>query len=58
MRGSARRSARLRYPQFLPDGRHFVYIVRSGRPEESGAYLGSIKPTVVRINWQEALKRK
>ena len=32
----------LRYPQFLPDGRHFVYVARSGRPEESGAYLGSL----------------
>ncbi|HYM26326.1 MAG TPA: protein kinase, partial [Vicinamibacterales bacterium] len=32
----------LRSPQFLPDGRHFVYVARSGRPEESGAYLGSL----------------
>jgi Tol biopolymer transport system component len=32
----------LRYPQFLPDGRHFVYVARSGRPEDSGAYLGSL----------------
>ena len=32
----------LRHPQFLPDGRHFVYVARSGRPEESSAYLGSL----------------
>ncbi|HEX7283703.1 MAG TPA: protein kinase [Vicinamibacterales bacterium] len=32
----------LRYPQFLPDGKHFVYAARSGQPEESGAYLGSL----------------
>lgn len=32
----------LRFPHFLPDGRHFVFVARSGAPEESGAYLGSL----------------
>jgi Tol biopolymer transport system component/DNA-binding winged helix-turn-helix (wHTH) protein len=29
-------------PQFLPDGRHFIYFVRSSRPENTGIYLGSL----------------
>ena len=32
----------LRYPRFLPDGRHFLYVARSGRALKSGAYIGSI----------------
>ena len=32
----------LRFPEFLPDGRHFLYVARSGRPEKSSAYLGSL----------------
>ena len=28
-------------PQFLPDGRHFVYLVRAPRPRK-GIYVGSI----------------
>ena len=30
-----------RYPQFLPDGRHFLYFAL-GKPEVSGAYVGSL----------------
>jgi len=30
-----------RWPAFLPDGRHFLFFNRSGRPEFSGIYLGS-----------------
>jgi serine/threonine protein kinase/WD40 repeat protein len=30
------------YPQFLPDGRHFIYLVQSARPENSGIYAGSL----------------
>lgn len=30
------------YPSFLPDGKHFIYLARSGKPENSGLYLGSI----------------
>src|SRR5712691_830514 len=29
-------------PQFLPDGRHFIYFVQSERPENSGIYIGSL----------------
>ena len=29
-------------PQFLPDGRHFIYFVQSERPENSGIYVGSV----------------
>jgi hypothetical protein len=30
------------YPVFLPDGRHFLYLVRTAGSEASGIYLGSI----------------
>jgi Tol biopolymer transport system component/DNA-binding winged helix-turn-helix (wHTH) protein len=30
------------WPQFLPDGRHFLYFVRSSRPENTGIYVGSL----------------
>jgi Tol biopolymer transport system component/predicted Ser/Thr protein kinase len=29
-------------PQFLPDGRHFIYQRRSNKPEYTGIYVGSI----------------
>jgi eukaryotic-like serine/threonine-protein kinase len=32
-------------PQFLPDGRHFIYFVQSERPENSGIYVGSLNPS-------------
>jgi len=31
-----------RWPYFLPDGRHFLFFVRSGRVENSGVYVGSL----------------
>ncbi len=31
-----------RWPQFLPDGRHFLYFIHSGQPERQGIYLGSL----------------
>jgi serine/threonine protein kinase/Tol biopolymer transport system component len=31
-----------RYPQFLPDGRHFLYFVASDKPETRGMYIGSL----------------
>lgn len=31
-----------RYPQFLPDGRHFIYWVWSLKPENTGIYIGSL----------------
>jgi len=30
------------YPSFLPDGRHFIYLRRSDKPENSGVYIGSL----------------
>ena len=29
-------------PSFLPDGRHFIYVRDSSRPENSGVYVGSL----------------
>src|SRR5262249_30971472 len=31
-----------RWPQFLPDGRHFLFFIDSVRPERTGTYLGSL----------------
>jgi Tol biopolymer transport system component len=31
-----------RYPHFLPDGRHFVFLVWAGDVERGGIYLGSL----------------
>lgn len=30
------------WPQFLPDGRHFIYLVQSALPENTGIYAGSL----------------
>jgi eukaryotic-like serine/threonine-protein kinase len=31
-----------RWPQFLPDGRHFLFHVQGGDPEHHGIYVGSV----------------
>lgn len=31
-----------RFPQFLPDGTHYVFLVRSNQPEHRGIFLGSL----------------
>jgi serine/threonine protein kinase/Tol biopolymer transport system component len=31
-----------RFPQFLPDGRHFLYLVSSAQKENSAIYVGSL----------------
>ena len=31
-----------RWPQFLPDGRHFLFHVQGGEPEHHGIYVGSL----------------
>jgi Tol biopolymer transport system component len=36
-----------RWPHFLPDGRHFLYLARSSRPENNGIYIGSLDSTSV-----------
>jgi len=31
-----------RYPHFLPDAKHFIYLARASRPEESAIYVASL----------------
>lgn len=31
-----------RWPNFLPNGRHFLFFVRSGKVENTGVYIGSL----------------
>ncbi len=39
------------FTQFLADGRHFIYLGASDKPEKSGTYLGSLdSPEVKRIH--------
>jgi Tol biopolymer transport system component len=38
----ASREASHRWPQFLPDGRHFLYFILSGDPQRQGVYAGSL----------------
>jgi Tol biopolymer transport system component len=38
-----------RWPQFLPDGRHFIYGVRSSLPGQSGIYAGSFDGTLKKL---------
>ena len=38
----ARLETRHTFPRFLPDGRHFVFLVRSAQPENIGIKLGSL----------------
>ena len=33
-------------PQFLPDGRHFIYLVKTRHPDSDGIYLGSLDSQV------------
>ena len=37
-----------RWPQWLPDGHHFLFTVRSDRPESLGIKVGSIDATEIR----------
>jgi Tol biopolymer transport system component len=45
---SSRRESSHRWPMFLPGGRHFIYFVRSGDPENTGIYLASLDSSEVR----------
>ena len=39
------------YPQFLPDGQHFIYLAESTKPVNNALYLGSLdSPQVKRIH--------
>jgi hypothetical protein len=33
-----------RFPDFLPDGRHFLYLARSAKADLSGVFVGSLDP--------------
>jgi len=39
---SAEQEVAHRWPQFLPDGEHFLYFNESAKPERTGTYLGSL----------------
>jgi Tol biopolymer transport system component len=39
----SRQENSLRFPEFLPDGRRFLYLARSGRPENTSVYLASLE---------------
>jgi eukaryotic-like serine/threonine-protein kinase len=39
----SRQENSLRVPEFLPDGRRFLYSARSGRPENTSVYLASLE---------------
>jgi len=45
-------------PHFLPDGRHFLYLVQSGARERSGVYMGSLGSTETkrRLNLESAVR--
>jgi eukaryotic-like serine/threonine-protein kinase len=38
----AKEQGALLWPRFLPDGRHFIYVAQSRRPEYRGIYVGSL----------------
>jgi Tol biopolymer transport system component/predicted Ser/Thr protein kinase len=38
----SRKESQHRWPQFLPDGRHFIYFRNSATPEFRGMYVGSL----------------
>ena len=38
-----------RWPQFLPDGRHFLFSVRSGLADQRGVYVGSLDGKIKRL---------
>jgi Tol biopolymer transport system component len=39
---TSRQEGSHRFPQFLPDGRHFLFMVRSNLADQAGAYAGSL----------------
>ena len=38
-----------RWPHFLPDGTHYLYLVQSSRPEDRAIFAGSIDGTVKKL---------
>jgi len=35
-----------RWPMFMPDGKHFLYVIHSVKPENSGIFIGSLDSSV------------
>jgi eukaryotic-like serine/threonine-protein kinase len=46
---ASRQEDSLRFPYFLPDGRHFLFVARSGQPSKSSAYVGSLDGPPTRL---------
>jgi len=42
---TSRQEASHRLPSFLPDGRHFLFMAQSGKPENNVVYIGSVDST-------------
>ncbi len=42
MLDDARQELWHRWPEFLPDGRHFFYLARSAQPEQDAIYIGTL----------------
>jgi Tol biopolymer transport system component len=38
-----------RFPEFLPDGQHFLYLAQADKVEEYGIYMGGLDGTTVRL---------
>jgi Tol biopolymer transport system component len=54
----ARNERSHRWPQFLPDGKHFLYFVRSPKAEDTGVYVGQLdSPRVTRVMTAESAAR-
>ena len=45
---ASRQESAHRFPYFLPDGRHFVYLATSVQPEATGVYIASLDSKDVR----------
>jgi eukaryotic-like serine/threonine-protein kinase len=43
-----------RWPLFLPDGRRFLYLIRSDKPHISGIYLGSVDKPLEKTRLMES----
>ena len=40
-----------RWPEFLPDGEHFIFVIRSSQLQRAGLYVGSLRdPTIRKVS--------
>lgn len=44
----SRQETQHRFPSFLPDGRHFIYLARTNQPDKNGVFVASLDSTEVR----------